>query len=75
VAGDRVEPRPQRGGRLGAPQVAVGGEERELHDVLGLLLGAQHVPAEREDGTMVAVEQGLERPLGAGVHPLDQVLI
>jgi hypothetical protein len=75
VAGYRVEPRPQRGGRVGAPQVAVGGEERELQDVLGLLLGAQHVPTERQDGTMVALEQRLERALRAGTHVLDQPLI
>ena len=75
VAGDGVEPRPQRGRRLGAPQVAVGGEERELHHVLGLLPRAEHVPAERKDGPVVAVEQRLERPLRAGAHLLDQSLI
>ena len=75
MAGDRVQPRPQRGRRLGAPEVAVGGQERELHDVLGLLPRAEHVPAEREDGPVVAVEQRLERALGAGAHLLDQSLI
>jgi len=33
------------------------------------------VTAEGKDGTVVAVEQRFERPLGAGAHLLDQALI
>jgi hypothetical protein len=52
----------------GLPRVAqlpIGGEERVLDDVLGLLAGAEHVSAERQDGAVMAVEQRLERGLGA----------
>ena len=41
-------------------QVAVGGQERVLHGVLGLLRVTQHVPAEGQDRAMMAVVNRLE---------------
>ena len=75
VAGDGIQPGARRDGRLGAHEVAVGGQERELGDILGRFTGAQHVPAECEHGPVVAVKERLEGSLGARVHLLDQALI
>jgi hypothetical protein len=39
-----------------------------LQRVFGLLVGAEHVPAEGEQAAVVAVEDQLEGPLVAGAH-------
>ncbi len=75
VAGDRVEPRAQLDALVRADELAVGRHERVLDGVLGLLEGADHVAAEREDAAMVAVVDGLERRLGAGTDELDEAIV
>jgi hypothetical protein len=52
-----------------------GSGERVLDHVLGLLLGAQHVPAETEDARPVALERDLERRLVPPPHLLDQGVV
>jgi hypothetical protein len=75
VAGDRVEPGLEldRLGRAG--EVAVGGDERVLDDVLGLLAGADHVPCEGEDASVVAVEDRLERSVVAGAEQPHELVV
>jgi len=67
VARDREQPRAQRVGRVPARERAKGGREGVLRRVLGLLDRAEEVPAEREDGAMVAVVDRLEDALAAGL--------
>src|SRR4029079_12982020 len=58
-----------------ALEVGVGGSEGGLDSVLGLLLGAEHVPAETEDRTAVTLERDLERSLAAALDLLDQMVV
>ena len=58
-----------------ADELAVGGQERVLDRVLGLLDRAEHVPAEAEHAAVVAVEDRLERRLGAAAQQLDEPLV
>jgi hypothetical protein len=46
-----------------------------LHGVLRLLLGGEHVPAERQDRAVVAVVDDLERDLVAAPDLVDQALV
>ena len=75
VAGDGVQPRPQRDLLARAQQVAVRGQERVLDGVLGLLDRAEHVAAEREHAPVVADVERLERRLGAAAQELDEPLV
>lgn len=61
ITGDREEPRPQCDRLLRVHDVLVGREKRVLDGVLGLLVIAEHVPAEREDRAVMAIVCGLER--------------
>jgi hypothetical protein len=56
-------------------QVGVRGDERLLDGVLGIVRGAEHVAAERQDSRTVAVEEDLERRRVAAADVLDQPLI
>ena len=64
VAGDPVEPGAQVDLALVAQHRFVGVDEDLLQHVLGVLGGAEHLPAEAEQATLVAVDDRLE---GAGV--------
>ena len=46
-----------------------------LEGVLGFLAGAEHVTAEGEQGSLVALEDQLEGPLVAGPHTLDELRV
>jgi hypothetical protein len=54
VARDGVQPRLQRSDLVARAQAAIGGQERVLHGILGLLARAEHVPAEREQLAVIA---------------------
>jgi hypothetical protein len=75
VAGDRVEPRAQVDGLVGADEVAVRRHEGVLDGVLGLLGRAQHVAAEPEDAAQVAVVEHLEGGLGARADGRDEAVV
>ena len=60
VAGDRVEPRLQLDRLPAAPEAVVGRDEHLLEGVLGLLLVAQHVAAERQELRGMALVDDLE---------------
>ena len=53
----------------------MGGGEGVLNGVLGLLAGAEHVPAERQDPRHVALVDDLEGGLAALPDAVDQVLV
>ena len=75
VAGDAVQPRPHVEGAL----VRVHGVERRrehlLEDVLGVLLGAEHVAAERVKPRLIAAHERLEGALVAASGQRDQTLV
>jgi hypothetical protein len=75
VAGDRVQPGLEADLAAGRPHGAVGGHEGVLQGVLGLLAGAEHVAAEREQTAVVAVEDQLEGAVVAGADAGDQRLV
>ena len=60
VAGDREQPRTQMDRLFGLHQVAVGGGERVLNGVLGLVGIAEHVAAERQNRLVISVVGGLK---------------
>ncbi len=64
VAGDPVKPGAEVDLALVGEHRSVGVDEDLLEDVLGVLGGAQHLPAEAEQAALVAVDERLE---GAGV--------
>ena len=68
VASDGVEPRLEADRPLAGVQGSIGGHEGVLQGVLGLLVAGQHVPAEREQAAVIAVEDELECALVAGAH-------
>jgi hypothetical protein len=72
VAGDCKQPRPRRGRWLSAHEVAVGSQECELHDVLGLFARPEHPLREREHRPAMALDEHLERPLRSSVHELGE---
>ncbi len=60
VARDAVEPRADVDLAFVGEDRVVGGREDLLQDVLGILAGAQHVPAEGEQARLVARAEHLE---------------
>ena len=64
VAGDPVQPGPQVDLALVGKHRPVGVYEDLLQDVLGILGGAEHLPAEPEQSPLVAID---DRLVGAGV--------
>ena len=60
IARDRVQPRPHGLGHLAGAERAVGGDERVLDDVLGVVDAPDHVAGEREQLQVVALEERLE---------------
>ena len=66
VAGDRVEPGLQLDRLPAAPEAVVGRDEHLLEGVLGLLLVAEHVAAERQELRRVALVDDLEGRRVAG---------
>ena len=62
-------------GRSSRPQGAVRGDEGVLERVLGLVGGAEQVPAERQQGPVMAVVERLEGAVVAGAHARHQSLI
>ena len=66
VAGDRVEPRLQLDRLPAAPEAVEGRDEHLLEGVLGLLLVAEHVAAERQQLAGVPLVDDLEGRLVAG---------
>ena len=75
VAGNPVEPRAQVDLALVGQHRFVGVYEDLLQDVFGILGGAQHLAAEAEQPSLVAVDDRLE---GAGVaapRHRDQMLV
>ena len=75
VARDREQPGPQHDRPLVRPQRAVRGDEGVLERVLGLVGGAEQMPAERQQGPVMAVVQRLEGAVVAGAHARHQSLI
>jgi hypothetical protein len=56
-------------------EVGVRRDERLLDGILGIVGGAEHVAAERDDSRTVAVEEDLERRRIAAADVVDQPLI
>ena len=75
VARDRVEPGLEPDRLAARGEVAVGGYEGLLDSVLGLLLGAEHVAAEREQPAVVAVVDHLECGFVPAPDLVDQALV
>ena len=75
VARDRVEPRLDVDRAVVLGQRAVGRGKGLLHGVLGLLVGAEDLAAEGEDGRPVALEQHLEGRLAAPAHERGQAAV
>jgi hypothetical protein len=75
VASDPVQPRPHVDlAVVGQDRVERGGEDLLQH-VLRVLLGREHVPAERQQPRLVAGDQRLERMLVAAPDERDQALV
>ena len=75
VTSNRVQPWAQRNAVASAAQRSVGGHERQLQRVLGLVPAAEHVRAEGEDATGVSLVDGFEGSVVAGSHLGDQVSV
>ena len=75
VARDRVDPGLEADRLVAPDDVGVCGDEGLLESVLRLVAGAEHVPAVREDGRVVAVVEHLERSLVAAPELGDQALV
>ena len=75
VAGDRVEPGLEIDLRAPLAEMVVRGDEHALEGVLGLLVRAQHVAAEAQQRSVVAVIDRLERRLVTAPQGSDQPLI
>jgi hypothetical protein len=58
-----------------ALKIGVSGDERLLDGVFGVLGGAEHVAAETEDASAVAVVQNLEGDGIAAPDELDELLV
>jgi hypothetical protein len=75
VAGDPVQPRPGVDRALVGEHRVVRRREDLLEHVLRVLGRAEHVPAERQQPRLVALNQGLERGLVAAARQRDQPLV
>jgi hypothetical protein len=75
VAGDGEQPRSDVDLLARVRQLAVGGEERVLDGILGLVRVAEHVSAKRQDRPVVAVIQRLERAVLTESDHLDQLVV
>ena len=75
VARDRVQPWPERNIVRARLQCPIGGHERQLQRVLGRLAIPQHMRAEREHPTGVAVVDVLEGGMVAGANAGHQVVV
>jgi hypothetical protein len=73
VAGDPVEPGPDRDRPLVRDHRVVGGDEDLLEDVLGVLGAAEHLAAEAEEPRLVALDQRVEGMLLALAGESDEV--
>ena len=75
VAGDPVEPGARVDRPLVGKQRVVGGGEDLLEHVLGVLLGAEHVPAEGEQPRLVALHERLEGAVVAAADERHELLV
>ena len=75
VARDPVQPRPHVDLALVGEDRVEGGREDLLQHVLRVLLGGEHVPAERQQPRLVAGHQRLEGVLVAAPDQRDQALV
>jgi len=75
VAGDAVQPRPHVDRPLVSEHRVEGGCEDLLQHVLRVLLGGEHVAAERQQPALVARHQRLEGVMIAPAHERDQPLV
>ena len=75
VARDPVQPRAHVDLALVGEDRVVGGREDLLQHVLRVLLGGEHVPAERQQARLVAGDERLERVLVAAPDERDQALV
>jgi hypothetical protein len=75
VAGDPVQPGAGVDGPVVGADGVEGGREDLLQHVLGVLLRAEHVAAEGEQARLIALDQGLERPVMPAPDERDQPLI
>ena len=75
VARDPVEPRPHVDLALVGEDRVEGGGEDLLQHVLGVLLGAEHVPAEGEQARLVAREERLEGGVLPAAGERDELLV
>ncbi len=75
VARDAVEPRPDVDLALVGEHGVEGGGEDLLEDILGVLSGAEHVPAEGEQARLVARAERLEGGVLAAARQGDQALV
>ena len=75
VARNREQPRPQRDRAAVSAKRPVGGRERGLHGVLRVLARAEHVDAEAEQLTDVAVVERFESGCVPAAHAADEPLV
>jgi hypothetical protein len=75
VPRDAVEPRPNVERPVVGLHCVERGREHLLEHVLGILLGREHVPAEREQACLVAAHQGLEGAVMASTNERDETLV
>nr|WP_228430995.1 hypothetical protein [Baekduia soli] len=75
VARDAVQPRPHVDRAVVGEHRVEGGGEDLLQHVLGVLAGAEHVPAEREQAGLVAADERLVGRLVAAPGQGDQALV
>ena len=75
VAGDPVQPRLDVDRPLVGEHRVVGRRQHLLQDVLGVLPGAEHVAAERQQARLVAGDEHLERRRVASADERDQPLV
>ena len=75
VAGDAVQPRPHVDVALVGEDGVEGGGEDLLEDVLGVLAGGEHVPAEGQQAGLVARAEHLEGGVLAAAGERDQALV
>jgi hypothetical protein len=75
VAGDPVEPGPDRDRALVGDHRVVGRDEDLLEDVLGVLGAAEHLAAEAEQSRLVALHEGVEGVLMTPSGEGDELLV
>jgi len=75
VASDRVQPGLEQDVPVVGDEAAIRGDERVLHSVLGLLPIAEHVPAEGQQATVMAVVDRLEGRFVTTADSADQPLV